>query len=219
MKIAFLDLDGTLVDSSLRHVETLKQLLNDCNIKYSNIADYITYKAEGNTTKEYLIDRLNLDEKIAGKISEGWVNHIEDDLVMILDRWYEDASIFVHFLKVEGYKIYVLTARRNVGFTESFIRNSEIWEYIDEIVTVNPKNASKEKADFIHSLMDKNESYNILVGDTEADYEAAKEAGIRIYVLNRGFRSKKFWDEKQVESYCSLIKIKERLVDEEKLTR
>lgn len=52
----------------------------------------------------------------------------------------------------------------------------------------------KAKSGILKRLTDE----KIMVGDIENDYQSAIEAGCSFYILSRGFRSNKYWENKSI---------------------
>ena len=76
---AILDIDGTLIDSSQRHYDVLKDALYSVNIKEYECNDYLDFKRDGHTTFDYLSSVLDLPPITAKIVSQYWIDHIEDD--------------------------------------------------------------------------------------------------------------------------------------------
>ena len=206
MKKAFLDLDGTLLDSKLRHKRVLEDIFYVCTgISDIDVADFVDYKADGNNTKKYLMDKFLLPEGDADILSKGWTEHIEDLDYLAGDNWYFDSMLFVKCLKESDYCNIIVTARQNEEAVIKFLEESLLAPYIDNIYVADPMNAATSKIDIINNIGIGKES--IYVGDTEADYKCAKELGIKPYILNRGFRSKNFFDSKGIDSVSSLLDV------------
>ncbi len=204
----FLDLDGTLVDSTQRHVTALKDVLNEEGIE-ANIDNYIPYKRDGFSTKQYLINILGLSTTQSISVSKKWTKIIEDEKYLLLDRLYDDSNDFLDWSVAQGFCIDILTARRNEESLYQFLKNSCIDKKIDQIFVVSPSNAGEEKNHILHLYSHKK---NIFIGDTEADFDACEDTDIQLFVLNRGFRSERFWNSKGIKSYYDLQEIKEAMV-------
>ncbi len=200
MKKAFVDLDGTLVNSKKRHIIALKMSLEANGIFNINIDGYLKYKLGGFNTKKYLTDLLGLESKLSNSINNYWVECIENDDLMYFDKLYSDSFIFLKKIVDCGYSVNILTARKNKSYTVKFISNSKISDFISEIVIVNPINALYEKKQYIDSFSGE----LISVGDTDSDYYASVENCNNVYILNRGFRNKKFLDSFSIVNYDSL---------------
>lgn len=202
MKKAFIDLDGTLIDSKVRHISVLQNVLDEYDINNVSIYNYVRYKSDGFSTKNYLENELQLDPTMAEKIYLRWVELIESDEEISKDVWYEDTFSFLSFLKKNEYLISIVSARKNENGILKFIEKSTFSGLLNEIIIVSPAEAKKNKKKYIlQNLGD----INIVVGDTEADY--VEDVRIRNYLLNRGFRSEKYWRERNIKSYDSLLKI------------
>ncbi len=209
MKEIFLDLDGTLIDSSRRHLILLEDIVSKYEIKCEHFSDYLEFKCSGFSTKEYLIKRLGFKEEIAIKISNEWIEHIEDEEYVKYDTLYNDTILFLNYLKSKGALIVFITARRNNMLVSRFLSDNNLDIYANRLIVVNPSDAHNEKKMHIESTA---KGVAIVVGDTEVDYFCDKKC----YLLNRGFRNKTFWDQKGVVSYSSLIDIIEA-IDKENL--
>ena len=214
MKIAILDLDGTLIDSSLRHVKLLASVIIDYDksITENDLSDYLSYKADGHSTLDYLAEVKGLDSSKAELIAREWSSKIEEPDFLSLDKFYDDAFSFVKSLKENGYDVYALTARQNKDYIKGFIDGSIISPYISYVFVVDPFKAKEEKLNVIKGHFSSGENRLILVGDTGVDYETGVNAGAKTFILNRGFRSKAYWDQKGIKSYENLKLIMDEIL-------
>lgn len=211
MKTAFLDLDGTLIDSKKRHINVLCRALDIFGITYDKtIAGYVDYKSGGKNTRKYLQSVFNLQERELTDVVKYWIEHIEDEDYLKSDSWYDGAEEFVSNLYSRDYRIIILTARNNRNFIYDFLYGSDICEYISEIFVVPPNNAKNEKCRIVSELKT---DESLIIGDTEVDYYAGAENGIDTYVLNSGFRNEKFWNDVGIKSYSCLQEIMKELGD------
>ena len=204
MKTAFLDLDGTLLDSHERHTVVLEYALKKCHIYGCDLSNYLDYKANGNRTIDFLKEELYLDDDISQRVAEIWKLTIEEEKYLEIDTFYSDAVPFLNLIKEKGFKTIIVSARNNKDYLIDRIKISEINYLIDDIIIVSPFHAMNNKLNVFIQNKDKN---SVCIGDTEVDYEAGKKAGILTYILNRGFRSKEYWDKKNIRSYCDLFEI------------
>ena len=201
MKTAFLDLDGTLLDSRARHTVVLKDALLKCGVEGCDLSSYLSYKAGGNRTIDYLRQVLKLSDCIAEKADAIWKSEIEKEKYLKMDVWYEDVPLFLKKIKDKGYLTVIVSARKNLNYATKMIKTSPINYLIDDIFIVSPLHARDEKLTVFRQNRDK---IAICIGDTEVDYEAGKKAGITTFVLNRGFRNKEYWDKREIRSYGQL---------------
>ena len=191
-----LDLDGTLIDSARRHWVLMEKLLRQyCPDKAESFAaaEYMQYKADGHSGKQYLTEILHLDEAKAGEIQKEWQEHIEDEEYLALDRLYDDTIPFLEEQKEKGDTIIYLTARQNRQGLYASLDRLDIRQYASRVIVVDPRNAKAEKIAAAQELLQAGEDL-ILVGDTENEYAVAQELQLPVYLLNRGFRSKNYWE-------------------------
>ena len=97
--------------------------------------------------------------------------------------------------------VYV-SARRNKQGVVEWLKDRKIDRFAEDIFIVDSINATKEK---LKVLLPRIKQDDCLVGDTEVEWETGKKLGIETIILNRGFRSKSFWNDKQVHSYESIL--------------
>lgn len=178
--IAF-DLDGTILDSRKRHIVLLKDIMNQMKVSI-NIEDYLSYKRQGFSTKEYLLLK-GLSKSVADKINRIWIDHIEDLSYLILDKIYPDFISL--FYKFNMNKVVLITARRNTENLYNQLNYLNLKNIFSRIFIVNPMlNPSKEKANLLIKIKAKK-----IIGDTYSDALAAKIANIPFIFHKDGFNS------------------------------
>ena len=200
----FLDLDGTLLDSSLRHKKVLDDVLSEFNINIST-NNLIGFKKDGKNNVDFMLaQRINKDTAL--KIQKQWVLKIENNENLSKDRLFPDTLNFLS-AAIQKYDLYLLTARTNKQAVLSQLTMLGITDFFSQIFIVEPgKNAALEKTKILAS-----NNANIMIGDTETDYEAAAANNISFFAINRGFRSQKYWTDKKIASYSSLSEIFNKL--------
>lgn len=210
MTIVF-DIDGTLVDSTRRHIMVLKDALNNNNLNYDDklIENFVSYKSDGKNTMSFLVEILKIDSDTSNKIFEFWKRNIENSKYIINDILYFDTIDVLESLYKKN-NIVFLSARQNQELLEEELSKLGILKYCDDLIVVNPSNAINEKMLAIKNVMHDNDDI-IMVGDTEVDNSAAISLNVGKYILNRGFRSKLYWDNQGIKSYNNLLELKENL--------
>jgi len=212
--IVFCDLDGTLIDSSERHIVLLDFLLKEHSHKSGmpelwSLDDYLPFKAAGQNTTSYLL-KHGVPVSLAEEIAFAWRNHIEDADYLELDTVYSDTFAFLKEIISAGHTIAYVSARKNKEGLKNTLKRLCLQEFAKEIYIVDPAHAAQEKAD---ALRDCSCEQGVFIGDTEADWNCAMLAGIPCVVLNRGFRSKSYWDHRGVESYGDLASVLRALAE------
>lgn len=205
---AFIDIDGTLINSFERHHLLLQKIINDEKLnKKIDIKQYIEYKINGLNNYQYMTNYMGIEDKVAKEIQKKWIDEIENEEWIKYDSLYPDTIDFLEFLKEKKYEILFLTARKSEKNLIQELKRMGINKYADKIYVVNPSNAKENKKNII-SINNIN-NHTIVVGDTETDFYAAKENMVKSYILNRGFRSKNYLDKIGVkENYDSLNQMK-----------
>lgn len=205
--ICLLDLDGTLIDSTKRHWVLMQKLLKQyCPdiIGQFDPVEYMQYKADGHSGKQYLTEILHLDDAKAGEVQREWQERIEDEEYLQLDCLYDDTIPFLEARKEQGDTIVYLTARQSRQGLYSTLDRLEIRDYASQVIVVDPRNAKAGKIAAVRELLQAGEKM-ILVGDTENEYAVAQELQVPVYLLNRGFRSKKYWEMHGVSTSVDLL--------------
>lgn len=204
--IYIFDLDGTIINSSDRHLILLNRLFDKYGL--SDLSDktsqYLNYKADGYSTKQYLSQVLNIDDERISIINSEWISHIEDSDLLEYDYLYADAKLILEELSKNSI-IYFVTSRKNTQNTINELNKFDIIQYAEHIYITNPKNGFEGKSVIFQKIKGKNDEKTIVVGDTEIDYQAAKQNNLDSYLLNRGFRSKKFWDKLKIQTHSDLL--------------
>lgn len=192
--IYIFDLDGTLIDSKKRHWLLMKEILEKHNIKPldSFPQSYMGYKADGNSGLAYLNEVMGLSLKVSCKIQREWIKQIENDEWLKYDMLYVDTIPTLNRLQGD---ILFLTIRENVSGLKSELNRLALNNFETIVLSHNEK-----KSNILKQL----NKDCIMIGDTEIDLHAANDFGCEYYILNRGFRSKKYWDAHGVKSYADL---------------
>ena len=196
--IIYMDLDGTIIDSSYRHIAVLKDVLDDNGLHF-DITDYLDCKRNGVSTYTYLISNLKISSDIAKIIARNWIDTIEANQYLDLDILYPDSIPFLKYVAEKDYEIHYVTARNNKKGLYDELSRLGIDKYATRIIavdTVDSISNKKKSIDFAHCFA--------IIGDTEVDYEVAVSSDVNYYILNRGFRSKGYWDARHIKSYDDL---------------
>ena len=199
------DLDGTLIDSTKRHYVLLKNLISDFGFSTYGFSclHYLNFKRNGGNNFSYLVNKLGLSEPVAKQISDKWIENIEDySLIESYDTLYDDSISTLKKLKANN-QIFFLTCRQNPENLLHELKFLRIFDFADHINICSTKNSTINKTRFLQQLTCCGNK-TLIIGDTEVDYNAAINSNCDYYILNRGFRSKRFWNNQGVKSYRDL---------------
>ncbi len=191
--IAF-DLDGTLLDSRLRHISVMEDILKKYNINIS-ANDLVEYKGQGLNNISWLLSH-NIPVNLAETIANEWIVNVEQECYLQTDVLYSNTRLMLEKLS-EYNNLFLITARKDRTMLEKQLKSLHVYQYFTKICIVDPlDNPQNHKSQF---LIDNHVDF--FVGDTEIDYEAAKLANTKFYAVDYGFRSRNFWEKFDVEYY------------------
>lgn len=209
----YCDVDGTLLDSSARHETLLRDLLREDGQPWpAEAPDYLTYKADGHSTRAWL-EQAGLTPEQAADIAARWQARIETAPYLAQDRAYPDAVPFLQAVRRSGRSVVLISARQDAQALRVTLERCELLPLADELLVVPPLHAAAEKA---ARLQGRIAPGDWMVGDTEADQKAAEQLGLPCLVLHRGFRSRRYWQQHGVESFGSLPQVFAAMTDQTK---
>ena len=104
--------------------------------------------------------------------------------------------------------VVLLSARQDAAALQSTLEQCGLLPLVQELAVVSPQGAAQRKAAFLRGRA---QPGDIMVGDTEADLAAAQAAGLPCLLLDRGFRSRRYWQEQEQDSCAGLQEILEHL--------
>ena len=185
-RIAF-DLDGTLLDSRKRHAIVMNRALLEFGLDICT-DDLVDYKLLGHNNLEWLSSK-GVHDTMAQSINNYWIQHIEDESFLAYDVLYDGVYDYLMSMSANN-ELFLITARNNKDSAMKEIKSLLLHQFFSEVIIVDSsKNTAQLKMEAL-----KSNNVEVLVGDTESDYFAAKDAGVAFYYTDRGFRSCDFWE-------------------------
>ncbi|WP_281051514.1 HAD family hydrolase [Thauera sp. GDN1] len=185
MSVIVLDLDGTLVDCKERQSLLAASLCRAAGLKLDIEAFWSAKRAGESTTKAMCSQ--GVDATTAAKLSKLWVTQVETDVWLRMDRLLPGVMRSLRDAREQGFQLHLLTARAN----ERALRRQLCWlslaPLFDHVEVVRPREASQEKANYLHTV-----TPVAFIGDSESDESAADLAQVRFLAVTRGQRSKAY---------------------------
>ncbi len=204
----YCDVDGTLLDSSARHEALLRDLLAARGLAWPAAApDYLAYKADGHSTKAWLA-AAGFDETTCNELAAAWREGIEKPEYLAMDAAYPDALDFLRWLRESGRHCVLISARQDAAALRETLARCGILPLVDEVLVVPPVQADRRKAELLRSRIAPGDA---MLGDTEVDKNCAEALGLPWVVLNRGFRSARYWEANGVQAARDLQEVKRQL--------
>lgn len=185
-RVFVFDLDGTLLDARARQVDVLMKACQALAELAPDPDQFWDHKRNGDSTVEALA-RMGYAAARARRIADWWKEHVEDVAMLRGDRPLPGAVDAVDLCKRGGFSAFVLTARANPTSAREQVEQSALGPAIDTIQVVEPGDAAAQKARWLTEWR-----ALAMVGDTEADANAAATAGVPFLAVCSGQRSRAY---------------------------
>lgn len=207
-KISF-DLDGTLLNSLPRHEMVLDDVLKERHINLC-IKNFLNEKRQGKSTSLFLLEN-GIFDPLNEELVESWCKRIEQSSYLESDVLYLGVSSLLLEL-TKTCELELITARNDKQAVLKQLKDLGIIGFFSDVHVVDPKETIKCKSEILAS-----NSSDLYIGDTEADYEAARTAAVDFIAVNYGIRHASFLTRKGVDSVSSVeelfCQIKKKLND------
>lgn len=175
----FFDLDGTLIDSSIRMYRLFCLLITNCKMSYD---EYWNIKRQGVSQKEMLIKYFNFNENQCNIFHDSWMSKIEEDNILLLDSLFIDTDKVLEKL-YKANDLFVVTARQKKDKTRSQLKKLQIDKFFQDILITEQK---IDKYLIIKNKLSSINSNDIIIGDTKEDIETGIKLGIRKFAVTTG---------------------------------
>ncbi len=186
----YFDLDGTLIDVSARFYRIYCDLLGlfNCDKRLSK-EQYWRLKRE-RCPEEEIVHRTCMDVDV-GKYIDLRMKMIESPEYLKYDCPFSYTFKVIRKLKEEGNRLVVVSLRESLEKTKREVDQFGFRPFFDKVLVHNAAVVDKWKlkVDMVRSdsLFDVNNS--VMVGDTEADFMAARGLGIPCFLVSSGIRT------------------------------
>ncbi|MDR5751443.1 MULTISPECIES: HAD hydrolase-like protein [unclassified Caballeronia] len=180
------DLDGTLITCKAKQLSALGEALETCGVEYASYEQFWQLKRNGATTQAALV-ATGVEEGQARVVGEAWVECVETWRHMQQDAVFEGVLPLLQSLRGRV-SLFLLSARREPDLFSREVASLGLAELFDSTEVVRSgKDAGRRKADRLreHKAL-------CYFGDTESDMEAAALAGVPIYLVSTGQRSRSY---------------------------
>lgn len=191
----FLDLDGTLLDTSERHYQVYKDILSSKGIKRFLKKDFWRMKRSGIKTRDIL--PKHLPEETKNRFEEEWLEEIEKKNYLKYDKVFPGTMEVLSDLSKE-YDLILVTLRNNIENLNWELSKLELKTYFNSIISgrVSKKNLVEN-----YLLTNENIGKCLLVGDTEEEILTGQQLDIPTVSVTYGIRSEEFLKKFNPE-YC-----------------
>lgn len=187
----FLDLDGTLLDTSQRHYMLYSDLLDKMfpNILKHSLPQFWNLKRSGTKTRDIL--HPSLPNGILTCFEEEWMHKIEKKSYLQYDKLFPGIKSVLQRLNRE-FDLVLVTLRSNRDNLQWELSKLYLKSYFKSILS-----GKGPKKSLIEDYLTQNYSGEscLVVGDTEEDIKAGSELEMVTVSVTCGIRSKEFLEE------------------------
>ena len=203
-----LDLDGTLIDTTLRQKAALIKAAQSVGVELPvDFPDrYYEEKRRGISGKEVLIRH---DIARASEICARWTEIIEDQAFLAMDSPYAHVNEQMRRMLREGFVFYVVTARQHEGRAVQQIKQLGLSSLISGLFVT--RHSPQGKPLSAKHQLTAGLGLRAIVGDTEMDMQWAEQLGVAFFPLSCGARCQEFWLERGLSPYESATSALEAL--------
>jgi len=188
----FLDLDGPLLDGKERHYHCYCRILEKYGFKPIGIEEYWGLK------RALVNRRVLLNMSAAGEIYdrflEAWLSMIESPELLALDKVQKGAIDCLASWKELGMELILVTMRKSRQALEEQLKLTGLRAYLDSVLVCNHAEGGMGKATAVRefSRNQLNNARALWIGDTEADWEAARVLECEVVLLSNGLRNEDY---------------------------
>ena len=192
IKQIFLDLDGPLLDGKERHYHCYRSILEKFGFKPIGIDEYWEKKRALVNRRDLL--SLSGAEVIYDDYLAAWLATIESPKMLALDKVQEGAVDRLRGWREQGIELVLVTLRKDKQALEEQLKLLGLRQFLDMVLVCDHAEGGEGKADAVRNfLQGKTLIENALwIGDTEADWEAAKSLGCGVVLLSNGLRNEAY---------------------------
>ncbi len=188
----FLDLDGPLLDGRARHYHCYRVILEKFGFKPVAIDEYWEMKRSLVSRRDLL--RMSGAEEIYDDFLAAWLAIIESADALALDRLQDGVIECLRQWKSQGIELTLVTMRKDAGALERQLNTMGLRQFLDAVLVCDHAQGGEGKAGSVRALLQDRVRTNeaLWVGDTEADWEAARSLGCDIVLVENGLRNAEY---------------------------
>ena len=188
----FLDLDGPLLDGKERHYQCYRSILEKFGFKAIGIDEYWEKKRALVNRRDLL--NMSDAEEVYDDFFAAWLTMIESADMLALDKVQQEAVEHLRSWKEQGINLTLVTMRKNKWALEEQLKSTGLRQYLDTVLACDHAEGGVGKADAVRDFFQGqlNMGDALWIGDTEADWEAAKSLGCSVVLLSNGLRNQAY---------------------------
>lgn len=186
-KNIILDLDGTILEGKLRHYQCYYDILSQLQKKTLPLTTYWQLKRRGYKLPQIL--QLTQADDQVNTFSQYWLENIEAKKYLQLDELFPEVMTILQQWRQQGIKILLTTLRKNSENLYWQLDYLKIVSLFDQVIVAA---SATEKAMGAKKFITPDEAQSLWIGDTEVDYQAAKQLNVPVCLVSSGLREQEF---------------------------
>ena len=215
IKAVIFDVDGTLVDSNLQHVEAWREAFAHFGKELSAEEVHAQIGKGGDQLMPVFLSRHEL-ERFGGELERLRIELFTRDYLPNVEPFPKVRELFER-VKSHGMQIALASSAKEAEL-EAHQKNLGVEDLVDVAITKDDAEHSKPCPDVFETALARLENVEpkeaIVVGDTPYDAQAATKAGLRtIGVLSGGFDESVLSDAGCIAIYRDVAELLERFED------
>lgn len=191
MKYLFFDLDGTLIDIHRRQYGLYEDFARQHGYQTLSLGAYQHLRRQG--TRENDVAGMTFPDNSIADYSTWREKHIEDEKYLKKNFLYRGAKPMLSSLQREH--LTIITSRHDKESVTHELARLGIAQFFSQTCAVGTTDAVRKKANAIYDIMKKERVAAVdalLVGDTEIEYDVARNLAIGFIAVSYGVRTKEF---------------------------
>ncbi len=190
MTILYFDLDGTLIDVRRRHYAAYIDTARELSLTPLSEQEFWKERRGGAATEDLIGHVRDSDRQ---RFTERWRSRTDAPSYVRLDTLIPGARATLASLR-ESYELVLVTLREDRKTLLDQLDELSLTKFFTAIYSRDGQDESTSKAKLIQ-LFGGGDEDAAVIGDSEADLEAARELGIDSVCVTTGVRSRRYLDE------------------------
>ena len=201
MSILYFDLDGTLVDVRKRHYAAYADTMRELGLTPLPEQTYWDARRDGASNADLM---GNVDTECHSRFAEKWLARVESPSYVRLDTLIPGARATLAALR-ESYELVLVTMRQDRQSLLEQLDELSLRKFFSAVYSRDGSDQPQSKSKLIRLFDDNVPGDAAVIGDSEADVEAARELGIESVCVTSGVRSRRYLDELEPDEVVSTI--------------
>lgn len=188
MPSIYFDLDGTLIDVRRRHYAAYAAALRELGCEPLPEGTYWARRRRGAASADLIGSE---DESLRQRFLEGWLARVETPAYLRMDRRVPGAIEALDALR-DSYHLVLVTLRRERTALQEQLEALRLHDPFVAVISRSDAAGTDSKVELIRSHAGRLEAGSIVVGDAEADVEAARALKLACVCVTTGVRDESY---------------------------